>query len=455
MEAIKKKMQMLKLDKENALDRAEQAEAEQKQAEERSKQLEDELAAMQKKLKGTEDELDKYSEALKDAQEKLELAEKKAADVRMGCGVGAGLATLPLSPSQWDCSPSCGLGGRGRSLSGSVHSWQSCAGVWEQTVTPGRTHPGGATYSHAGDRAGRGRSQLLPGQGRPRQPGSGDGAGWAARLPEAGHGDPELGAEPQQLAAASSPSSTGHGSVHVPRKLRVTAAVGEAELQRRRELSSPRAGGGRVGSVTMAQPSYCRPPLPGKQWRERCRVSPASRSPGHHVAWRLALLVTCRDLAARGAVTPWGCDASRVERRGDADLPSCGSWEKAPGSSPSTGPALTSSLEAGAFPSRYAADAGPRGSAPSPGRAPGLALAGTSWLRAGGRGVIGNSRPLPEPWAVCQPCGFAHGFLSQPRLSVPAAPALRWSSARAERGVAELWEPFPALAPFFPPFAPC
>ncbi|XP_036090784.1 tropomyosin alpha-3 chain-like [Rousettus aegyptiacus] len=80
MEAIKKKMQMLKLDKENALDRAEQAEAEQKQAEERSKQLEDELAAMQKKLKGTEDELDKYSEALKDAQEKLELAEKKAAD---------------------------------------------------------------------------------------------------------------------------------------------------------------------------------------------------------------------------------------------------------------------------------------------------------------------------------------------------------------------------------------
>ena len=39
MEAIKKKMQMLKLDKENALDRAEQAEAEQKQAEERRKQV--------------------------------------------------------------------------------------------------------------------------------------------------------------------------------------------------------------------------------------------------------------------------------------------------------------------------------------------------------------------------------------------------------------------------------
>uniref|UniRef100_A0AAY4E4V1 Tropomyosin alpha-1 chain n=1 Tax=Denticeps clupeoides TaxID=299321 RepID=A0AAY4E4V1_9TELE len=68
MDAIKKKMQMLKLDKENALDR------------DRSKQLDDDLVGLQKKLKATEDELDKYSEALKDAQEKLEVAETKAAD---------------------------------------------------------------------------------------------------------------------------------------------------------------------------------------------------------------------------------------------------------------------------------------------------------------------------------------------------------------------------------------
>ncbi|KAK9409241.1 tropomyosin alpha-1 chain-like [Crotalus adamanteus] len=80
MEAIKKKMQMLKLDKENAIDRAEQAEADKKAAEDKCKQVEDELMALQKKLKGTEDELDKYSEALKDAQEKLEQAEKKATD---------------------------------------------------------------------------------------------------------------------------------------------------------------------------------------------------------------------------------------------------------------------------------------------------------------------------------------------------------------------------------------
>ena len=42
MEAIKKKMQMLKLDKENAIDRAEQAETEQKAAEDKCKQVGDE-----------------------------------------------------------------------------------------------------------------------------------------------------------------------------------------------------------------------------------------------------------------------------------------------------------------------------------------------------------------------------------------------------------------------------
>uniref|UniRef100_A0AAV2IWR6 Tropomyosin n=1 Tax=Knipowitschia caucasica TaxID=637954 RepID=A0AAV2IWR6_KNICA len=80
MEAIKKKMQMLKLDKENAIDRAEQAEVDKKGAEDKCKQLEEELLGLQKKLKGVEDELDKYSESLKDAQEKLEQAEKKATD---------------------------------------------------------------------------------------------------------------------------------------------------------------------------------------------------------------------------------------------------------------------------------------------------------------------------------------------------------------------------------------
>lgn len=39
MEAIKKKMQMLKLDKENAIDRAEQAEIDKKGAEDKCKQV--------------------------------------------------------------------------------------------------------------------------------------------------------------------------------------------------------------------------------------------------------------------------------------------------------------------------------------------------------------------------------------------------------------------------------
>lgn len=39
MEAIKKKMQMLKLDKENAIDRAEQAESDKQAAEDKSKQV--------------------------------------------------------------------------------------------------------------------------------------------------------------------------------------------------------------------------------------------------------------------------------------------------------------------------------------------------------------------------------------------------------------------------------
>lgn len=108
MEAIKKKMQMLKLDKENAIDRAEQAETDKKAAEDKCKQVEDELVALQKKLKGTEDELDKYSEALKDAQEKLEQAEKKATDY-----LGQGMGKQCYVSEKWELSSSVPLS-RGR-----------------------------------------------------------------------------------------------------------------------------------------------------------------------------------------------------------------------------------------------------------------------------------------------------------------------------------------------------
>ncbi|KAM9092091.1 tropomyosin-like [Megaptera novaeangliae] len=80
MDAIKK-LQMLKLDKENAVDCAEQAEANKKQAEDRSRRLEEERQALQKKLRGTEGEVEEYSQSVKDAQEKLEQA-KRATDAR-------------------------------------------------------------------------------------------------------------------------------------------------------------------------------------------------------------------------------------------------------------------------------------------------------------------------------------------------------------------------------------
>ncbi|KAB0398790.1 hypothetical protein E2I00_014014, partial [Balaenoptera physalus] len=80
MDAIEK-LQMLKLDKENAVDGTEQAKADKKQAEDRSKRLEEEQQALQKKLKGTEGEVEEYAQSVKDAQEKLEQA-KRATDAR-------------------------------------------------------------------------------------------------------------------------------------------------------------------------------------------------------------------------------------------------------------------------------------------------------------------------------------------------------------------------------------
>ena len=50
MEAIKKKMQMLKLDKENAIDRAEQAEGDKKGAEDKCKQVQEGGAAAKSQL---------------------------------------------------------------------------------------------------------------------------------------------------------------------------------------------------------------------------------------------------------------------------------------------------------------------------------------------------------------------------------------------------------------------
>jgi hypothetical protein len=64
MEAIKKKMQMLKVDKEDALDRAESAENSKKVAEEKAGKAEEELQALLKKQKATEEELNSAKDRL-------------------------------------------------------------------------------------------------------------------------------------------------------------------------------------------------------------------------------------------------------------------------------------------------------------------------------------------------------------------------------------------------------
>ena len=64
MEAIKKKMQMLKVDKEDALDRSETAEIAKKSAEEKASRAEEELQALLKKQKATEEELNSAKERL-------------------------------------------------------------------------------------------------------------------------------------------------------------------------------------------------------------------------------------------------------------------------------------------------------------------------------------------------------------------------------------------------------
>ena len=73
MEAIKKKMQMLKVDKEDALDRAEAAENSKKAAEEQAGKAEEELHALLKKQKATEEELNSAKERLSKVQIKFKL----------------------------------------------------------------------------------------------------------------------------------------------------------------------------------------------------------------------------------------------------------------------------------------------------------------------------------------------------------------------------------------------
>lgn len=76
MEAIKKKMQAMKLEKDNAIDRAEIAEQKARDANLRAEKSEEEVRGLQKKIQQIENELDQVQEQLSAANTKLEEKEK-------------------------------------------------------------------------------------------------------------------------------------------------------------------------------------------------------------------------------------------------------------------------------------------------------------------------------------------------------------------------------------------
>ncbi|CAG2103378.1 unnamed protein product [Medioppia subpectinata] len=100
MEAIKKKMQAMKLEKDNAVDRADTAEQGARDANLRAEKSEEEVRALQKKIQQIENELDQVQEQLAQANNKLEEKEKGLQTpylVRMESSIGANNANCALS----------------------------------------------------------------------------------------------------------------------------------------------------------------------------------------------------------------------------------------------------------------------------------------------------------------------------------------------------------------------
>lgn len=97
MEAIKKKMQAMKLEKDNAVDRAEQAEQQARDANLRAEKSEEEVRGLQKKIQLIENELDQVQEQLSQANVKLEEKEKTLQNVSCACFA-----------QTFDCSPMIG-----------------------------------------------------------------------------------------------------------------------------------------------------------------------------------------------------------------------------------------------------------------------------------------------------------------------------------------------------------
>ncbi|XP_054720529.1 tropomyosin-like [Uloborus diversus] len=76
MEAIKKKMQAMKLEKENAVDRAETAEQAAREANIRAEKAEEEIRALQKMIKNVENDLDRVQEDFLQSNTRLEEKDK-------------------------------------------------------------------------------------------------------------------------------------------------------------------------------------------------------------------------------------------------------------------------------------------------------------------------------------------------------------------------------------------
>ena len=81
MDSIKKKMQSMKMEKENAIDRADQMEQKTKELEEKLRLAEEENNTLLKKISQMDQDLDKVQEELATANTKLEEASKAAAQV--------------------------------------------------------------------------------------------------------------------------------------------------------------------------------------------------------------------------------------------------------------------------------------------------------------------------------------------------------------------------------------
>lgn len=81
MDAIKKKMQAMKLEKDNAMDRADTLEQNARDANARADRLEEEVRNLQKKIQQIENEFDTCQENLMQANTKLEEKEKALQNV--------------------------------------------------------------------------------------------------------------------------------------------------------------------------------------------------------------------------------------------------------------------------------------------------------------------------------------------------------------------------------------